>query len=156
MGRSEYLIFPGSTCYASADFPVHQVSEEVSARYDALVRQFCELRDWTEESEQALLKAKLEIEILEQRCKDSFDAGRAAGRLEMAASDEYRAAIRRAALSGIKEYLRSSTFEMHWAAKAAEHEAIGFMRCRSRVLELGGFKEGFDVSLLDGNLDPPV
>lgn len=140
------------------------VETEVRAQHEqrlkALEHQLTELRDWSKEAEQALLKSKLEIERLEQHGQDSFNAGRAAGRLEMAASEEYQAAIRQATLSGIREYLRSPTFELILAAKAAEHEVIGFMRCWSQILKLGGLKEGFDVGLLDsalgGNLRPPA
>lgn len=121
-----------------------------------LHRLAAEFKEWSEEAEHLLLKSKLEIERLKQGCKDSFDAGRAAGRLEMAGSEEYRAAIREARLSGARDYLRSLTFELRMAARAAEHEEIGFKKCLSQVLKLGGFKKGFNLGLLDsanGNLE---
>lgn len=86
-------------------------------------------KEWSE-AEHLLLKSKLEIERLDQGCRDSFDACRAAGRLEMAGSEEYRAAIHEARLLGAMDYLKSLTFELRMAAKSAEHEEIRFKKCQ--------------------------
>lgn len=127
-------------------------------RLRTLECQLTKLKAWGEEAEKALLKSKLEIERLTQHGQESFEAGRAAGRLEMADSEEFQSAIRQARVSGAKDYLTSPTFELILAGKAAEHEVIGFLRCQSQALKLGGFKEGFDLGLLDpamgGSLAP--
>lgn len=136
-----------------------EVRAKDEERLRALECQLTKLKGWSEEAEKALLKSKLEIERLKQHGQESFEAGRAAGRLEMADSDEFRSAIRQARVSGAKDYLRSPSFELVLAGKAAEHEVIGFVRCQSQVLKLGGFKEGFDLESLDpamgGNLELP-
>ncbi|KAL2253427.1 UNVERIFIED_CONTAM: hypothetical protein Sindi_0137400 [Sesamum indicum] len=98
--------------------------------------------------------------------KRGFEAGHAAGKIAGAIegresflkSEEFTQQIREARLSGVRDFLKTSTFDTAMEIKAADYLMQGFDRCKSQATLLHGFAPGFDVSrlnpCLDANLQP--
>ncbi|KAL2232852.1 UNVERIFIED_CONTAM: hypothetical protein Sindi_1465200 [Sesamum indicum] len=98
--------------------------------------------------------------------KRGFEAGHAAGKIARAIegresflkSEEFTQQIREARLSGVRDFLKTSTFDTAVEIKAADYLMQEFDRCKSQATLLHGFAPGFDVSrlnpCLDANLQP--
>ncbi|KAL2249919.1 UNVERIFIED_CONTAM: hypothetical protein Sindi_2465600 [Sesamum indicum] len=98
--------------------------------------------------------------------KRGFEAGHAAGKIAGAIeghesflkSEEFTQQIREARLSGVRDFLKTSTFDTAVEIKAADYLMQGFDRCKSQATFLHGFAPGFDISrlnpCLDANLQP--
>ncbi|KAL2237671.1 UNVERIFIED_CONTAM: hypothetical protein Sindi_0958800 [Sesamum indicum] len=98
--------------------------------------------------------------------KRGFEAGHAAGKIagtlegreSFLKYEEYTQKIREARLNGVRDFLKTSTFDTAVEIKAANYLMQGFDRCKSQTTFLHGFAPGFDTSrlnpCLDANLQP--
>ncbi|KAL2230408.1 UNVERIFIED_CONTAM: hypothetical protein Sindi_1635200 [Sesamum indicum] len=98
--------------------------------------------------------------------KRGFEAGHAArkiagaieGRESFLKSEEFAQQVRETRLNGVRDFLKTSTFDTAVEIKAADYLMQGFDRCKSQATLLHGFAPGFDVSrlnpCLDANLQP--
>ncbi|KAL2227022.1 UNVERIFIED_CONTAM: hypothetical protein Sindi_2060900 [Sesamum indicum] len=98
--------------------------------------------------------------------KRGFEASHAAGKIAGAIegresflkSEEFAQQIRETHLNGVRDFLKTSTFDTTVEIKAADYLMQGFDRCKSQATLLHGFAPGFDVSrlnpCLDANLQP--
>ncbi|KAL3652431.1 hypothetical protein CASFOL_002112 [Castilleja foliolosa] len=75
-------------------------------------------------------------------------------------SMEYRLALKRTREEVVKDFVKSNTYEMLVAKRAATYSYDGFEKCRAQAKKLGAFRREFDTCRLDpfkdGDLKDPV
>ncbi|KAK4419823.1 hypothetical protein Salat_2395200 [Sesamum alatum] len=116
--------------------------------------------------EDLTLRSRIEVNTartvaLEAGKKESFSAGCLAGKTEglkeghevYLASEEHKEFVKQTRLQGARDFLKAPAFNVAVEIKATEFLDQGFERCKSQVLKLKGFTEGFDLSWLDPTLD---
>ncbi|KAL2235184.1 UNVERIFIED_CONTAM: hypothetical protein Sindi_1250600 [Sesamum indicum] len=93
--------------------------------------------------------------------KRGFEAGHAAGKIVGVAegreiylkSEEFTQQIRGIRLQGVRDFLKTPTFDSAVEIKAADYLLQGFDRCKSQISHLQGFAPNFDTSRLNPSLD---
>ncbi|KAL2230217.1 UNVERIFIED_CONTAM: hypothetical protein Sindi_1616100 [Sesamum indicum] len=93
--------------------------------------------------------------------KRGFDAGHAAGKVVGIAegreiflkSEEFNQQVRGIRLQGVRDFLKTPTFDSAVEIKAADYLLQGFDRCKSQISRLQGFAPNFDISRLNPSLD---
>ncbi|KAL2246835.1 UNVERIFIED_CONTAM: hypothetical protein Sindi_2535800 [Sesamum indicum] len=93
--------------------------------------------------------------------KRGFDAGHAAGKIVGVAegreiflkSEEFNQQVRGIRLQGVRDFLKTPTFDSAVEIKAADYLLQGFDRCKSQTSHLQGFAPNFDISRLNPSLD---
>ncbi|KAL2241786.1 UNVERIFIED_CONTAM: hypothetical protein Sindi_0296600 [Sesamum indicum] len=93
--------------------------------------------------------------------KRGFEAGHAAGKIVGIAegreiflkSEEFTQQVRGIRLQGVRDFLKTPTFDSAVEIKAADYLLQGFDRCKSQISRLQGFAPNFDISHLNPSLD---
>ncbi|KAK4426304.1 hypothetical protein Salat_1398900 [Sesamum alatum] len=92
---------------------------------------------------------------LEAGKKEGFSTGCLAGKTEglnegreiYLASEEHKEFVKQTRLQGARDFLKAPAFNVAVEIKATEFLDQGFERCKSQVLKLKGFTEGFRPEL---------
>ncbi|KAK4434780.1 hypothetical protein Salat_0640900 [Sesamum alatum] len=116
--------------------------------------------------EDLILRSRIEVETartvaLDAGKKEGFSTGCLAGKTEglkegreiYLASEEHKEFVKQTRLQGARDFLKAPAFNVAVEIKATEFLDQGFERCKSQVLKLKGFREGFDLNWLDPTLD---
>ncbi|KAK4421269.1 hypothetical protein Salat_2077400 [Sesamum alatum] len=116
--------------------------------------------------EDLTLRSRIEVDTartvaLEVKKNEGFSAGCLAGKTKglkesrevYLTSEEHRGYIKQTRLQGARDFLKAPAFNVAVEIKATEFLDQGFKRCKSQVLKLKGFTEGFDLNWLDPTLD---
>ncbi|KAL2241159.1 UNVERIFIED_CONTAM: hypothetical protein Sindi_0757100 [Sesamum indicum] len=93
--------------------------------------------------------------------KRGFEAGHAAGKIVGVSegceiflkSEEFTQQVRGIRLQGVRDFLKTPTFDSAVEIKAADYLLQGFDRCKSQISHLQGFAPNFDISRLNPSLD---
>ncbi|KAK4415077.1 hypothetical protein Salat_2614800 [Sesamum alatum] len=93
--------------------------------------------------------------------KEGFFAGREVGKEEghsagcdaYLTSDARKEFVAKTRLQGARDFLKSLVFQVAIEIKAVDFLDQGFEICKSQVLKVKGFAEGFDLAWLDPTLD---
>ncbi|KAK4422960.1 hypothetical protein Salat_1878600 [Sesamum alatum] len=116
--------------------------------------------------EDLTLRSRIEVDTartvaLEAGLKEGFYAGCLAGKTEglkegrevYLASEEHKEVVKKHSTPRGSDFLKAPAFNIAIEIKATDYIDQGVERCKSQVLKLKGFKEGFDLGWLDPTLD---